>query len=138
MLSACQTADGEVINGAGLVNIARGFYTAGTQTVVSNLWPVQDYAASKIMRSFYQQLARSVQPGAALRQAKLDYLASENGPLLHPRFWAGWVIQRSSLPVESTSSFRPYLRLLIFALLLLALALGYHHWTNRNLLTRSA
>ncbi len=130
VLSACQTSDGKVINGSGLVNIARGFYTAGTQTVVSNLWPVQDYAASQMMRSFYTQLDRSVQPAAALRQAKLDYLASEEGPLLHPRFWAGWVIQRSSLPTDHRHSIGSHLKATLLALFLLMAAFIYHRWSR--------
>lgn len=97
VLSACRTSDGELIKGAGLMNIARGFYTAGTHFVLSNLWPVQDFAASQFMRPFYNEYKDSKDAPRALRNAKLDYLNSQSGPLAHPMYWAGWMLQSSEM-----------------------------------------
>ena len=118
VLSACQTSDGTPVKGAGISNIARGFYTAGTNDVISNLWPVQDYAASEVMKSFYKNLKQSANPSFSLRQAKLDYLNAESGLLAHPMYWAGWMLQSSEVgdSADTGFSFKP--RHIAFILLL--------------------
>ena len=104
ILSACQTSSGAIVKGEGLTTIARGFYTAGTNTVISNLWPVQDFAASHLMKSFYKNLVSMQSPSAAMRQAKLNYLNSQIGPLAHPMYWAGWMVHQSDIRSSSNTS----------------------------------
>ena len=103
ILSACQTSTGNTTKGDGLTNIARGFYAAGINTVISNLWPVQDYAASKIMKGFYLSLSANQSPSTAMRKAKLNYLNHQIGPLAHPRYWAGWMVQQSEISTTINS-----------------------------------
>lgn len=98
VLSACQASDGTLLKGAGMLNLSRGFYTAGTGQVISNLWPVQDYAARQLMQLFYSALKEDMDATKALRQAKLRYLSREIGPVAHPAYWGGWMIQQSGLP----------------------------------------
>jgi CHAT domain-containing protein/tetratricopeptide (TPR) repeat protein len=98
VLSACQASDGTLLKGAGMLNLSRGFYTAGTDQVISNLWPVQDYAARQLMQLFYSALKERMDATKALRQAKLQYMNREIGPVAHPAYWGGWMIQQSGLP----------------------------------------
>ena len=100
ILSACHGAGGTQMKGAGVQSLADGFYVAGTSRVVSNLWQLQDYAAGALISDFYQQLKINQSPGKALRTAKLKYLEEQNGSLIHPVFWAGWVYHGPSLPYE--------------------------------------
>lgn len=127
VLSACQTGDGSQATGAGVMNISRGFSIAGTHQVLSNLWPAQDFAASQIMQLFYSSLDRAFSPGKALREAKLQYLANEEGPLLHPAYWAGWITQSSSLAAISSSSSFPGNRIYIvlISILILVVLVSY-------------
>lgn len=101
VLAACETGDGAPVNGGAAMNISRGFSFAGTHQVISNLWPAQDYASSRIMEKFYQSLQQNFDPGKALQEAKLSYLAETEGPLLHPVYWAGWTCQYSQLQPEA-------------------------------------
>jgi CHAT domain-containing protein len=44
VLSGCETALGEEINGEGLIGLTRGFMSAGAPRVVASLWKVSDVA----------------------------------------------------------------------------------------------
>ncbi len=92
VLSACQTALGEEINGEGLVGLARGFMHAGARRVVASLWRVDDLATSQLMRDFYRgMLQENLPPAAALRAAQIEM--SKNPRWSSPYYWAGFVIQ---------------------------------------------
>jgi CHAT domain-containing protein len=72
VLSACQTARGEVMGGEGVQSMARAFLYAGARSVVASLWQVEDRTASETMEEFYRRSLRGgLSPGRALRQAKL-------------------------------------------------------------------
>jgi CHAT domain-containing protein len=56
VLSACETALGDQVEGEGLVDITRGFLCAGTPWVVVSLWQVSDEATAAFMTSFYEAM----------------------------------------------------------------------------------
>ena len=123
VLSACQSADGVLIKGAGIRSLSDGFYVAGVNQVVSNLWQLQDYAASAIVTEFYRNLKSRQNPAIALRNAKLHYLKTQNGSLTHPVFWGGWIYQGPTESLESQSWRSGPIILITVALLILFLAL---------------
>ncbi len=53
VLSACSTADGEVID-EGPAGLIRGLKRAGVKTVIATLWEVDDEAAVIFMKKFYE------------------------------------------------------------------------------------
>ena len=60
--------------------------------MVASLWSVDDRATGQFMESFYRELNGGLRPSAALRQAKLAFLASDN-PARHQLYrWAPFVI----------------------------------------------
>jgi len=88
-LSACQTAGSRTYYGEGLLGFSWAFLNAGARNVVAGLWPVDDRATAHLMERFYQGIAAGSPPAVALRQAKLDLMASS--PLYRrPRFWAAF------------------------------------------------
>jgi CHAT domain-containing protein/tetratricopeptide (TPR) repeat protein len=92
VLSACDTANGRLVRGEGLVGVVRGFMYAGAQRVVASLWRVDDDATSELMRIFYREmLERRRTPAAALRQAQLAIRAQPRWSA--PFFWAAFVLQ---------------------------------------------
>ncbi|MDX1911147.1 MAG: CHAT domain-containing tetratricopeptide repeat protein [Saprospiraceae bacterium] len=93
VLSACQTGLGKEEKGEGVMSLARAFASAGAACVVSSLWSVNDQSTARLMEYFYQRLDGGATSGAALRQAKLAYLAdpSVETAALTPYFWAGLV-----------------------------------------------
>jgi CHAT domain-containing protein len=86
-LSACKTAVGPVY-GSGTASIVNAFIEAGAQSVVSTLWDVDDKAGRKLMESFYRHLAEGEGRAQALREAKLEFVKS-NEP---PYYWANFQI----------------------------------------------
>lgn len=92
VLSACETALGREIPGAGTMGFANAFLQAGAQGCIVSLWPVNDAATEALMVKFYQQYFKAPQdPVAALALAK-RWLAKQS-PWQHPYYWAGFVYQ---------------------------------------------
>ena len=90
-LSACETAMGKVANGDDVVGFTRGFLYAGTSSIVSSLWKVDDQATSILMQEFYKSL-KETDKRSALRTAQLKVKDTYNS---HPYFWAAFQITGS-------------------------------------------
>jgi len=87
-LSACETGMNAVAPGDELMGIARGFFSAGSPTVLMSLWTIDDEATTELMSSFYSELADTKSPATALRTAQVKLL-NENP---HPFFWSPFVL----------------------------------------------
>ncbi len=73
VLSACDTALGQEMNGEGLVGLTRGFMYAGATRVMAILWSVNDAATAELMARFYKEMQQSkMKPAAALRIAQIQ------------------------------------------------------------------
>ena len=90
VLSACQTALGDVVNGEGVFGLQRGFKKAGAQSILMSLWKVDDDITALLMTEFYR--AWTSTPGmtkaAALKEAQ-DIVRKEHPD---PRHWAGFIL----------------------------------------------
>ena len=70
----------------------RGFFAAGTPSVVVADWRVPDGSTRELMLAFYRHLvAGDLPPAEALRRAKLELLR-RGGAEAHPHHWAGFVL----------------------------------------------
>lgn len=69
VLSACQTARGDVRSSEGVESMARAFLYSGARAVVASLWDVGDVAAAETMTRTYAGILRDGRPAA---QALLD------------------------------------------------------------------
>jgi CHAT domain-containing protein/tetratricopeptide (TPR) repeat protein len=90
VLSACETARGNVVAGEGVIGLSWALFVAGAPTVVVSQWKVDADATTPLMVEFHRQLRqRSASTKAeALRQAALKLL---RGAYRHPFYWAGFV-----------------------------------------------
>ncbi|MBD2859607.1 CHAT domain-containing protein [Spongiibacter sp. KMU-158] len=85
VLSACQTALGDVTNGDDVVGLNRGFLYAGAKAIVGSLWEVPDEPTKDLMISLYQNL-NSMDIRSAMQAAQIA--AIKKYP--HPVSWAAF------------------------------------------------
>jgi len=88
ILSGCDTRLEQDPEGKGPAALQRAFLQAGSPSVVSTLWLIDDRQAGRLLDYFYRQLARKESPAAALRSAQLRSLR-EGLPLY---IWGGFVL----------------------------------------------
>jgi CHAT domain-containing protein len=87
-LSACETGMNTVAPGDELLGLTRGFLSAGSPSVMMSLWTVDDEATAELMVKFYEELAQTKSPAAALRSAQTKLLQQRP----HPFFWSPFVL----------------------------------------------
>jgi tetratricopeptide (TPR) repeat protein len=95
VLSACDTARGDVVAGEHLLGLRRALRLAGAAASVTALWRIDDAATVAFMVPFWSELARGTDPATALRRCKLQALAAarqQHGDPL-PGRWAAFVLE---------------------------------------------
>jgi CHAT domain-containing protein len=97
VLSACETGNGRISPGEGVIGMSWAFFVAGTRSMVVSHWRVDSASTSQLMKNFYQALAR--QPNhrnksQALREASIRLLKDPR--YRHPFYWAGFVLVGSN------------------------------------------
>lgn len=101
VLSACQTGIGEFQRGLGMASLASSFVSAGSPSVVMSLWNVPDNKTPELMDLFYENLLKGNRKSDALRDAKLEFLRSEEDPFFyHPAFWGGFIVLGEDRPIQ--------------------------------------
>jgi len=71
-----------------VASIVNAFIEAGSQSVVSTLWELEDHATAHLMTNFYDHLAHHQEKAEALRHAQLEMLNAGSPPY----YWAGYVL----------------------------------------------
>ena len=89
VLSSCASAGGAELPGEGLAGLSSAFIAAGARSVVATLWPVDDGTTRRLMRRFYQELARGREAADALALAQRSI---RGGRTAHPFYWGGFVL----------------------------------------------
>lgn len=96
VLSACNTALGQEINGEGMLGLTQGFLCAGAARLLTSLWEVDDQRTFELMKYFYEELISIKQaPGRALRTAQIRLLRDlrkQYPGYPFPYFWAAFVL----------------------------------------------
>ena len=128
VLSACESGQGRLVAGEGVLGLPRLFLRAGAGSVIMSLWKVHDPFPSKLMPEFYDQhINRGKSIAEALALAKRQVLkASPNQQDLtyqHPFFWATFCLYGS--PGVRHSTLWIHFVLLILCLILLIFAGRY-------------
>jgi len=76
LLTGCRSASGAVIDGEGVMGLARAFFRAGAATVIGGLWPLRDDDTALLMEEFSRQLGKGESVGSALAEATRARLAA--------------------------------------------------------------
>ena len=94
VLSACNTGNGELRDGEGVLGLQRAFRVAGARSVIMTLWPVDDDAARQFVHQLYaERLGRHSTTADAVWNSSRKLLLERRaeGKSTHPWYWAGFV-----------------------------------------------
>jgi CHAT domain-containing protein/tetratricopeptide (TPR) repeat protein len=111
VLSACETAQGEVIPGEGIYGMPYAFLLAGANNVLSSLWPVNDKTTEAFFTEFYNRIQHGETYTEALNNIYRLFVMKQKGQLkeikvysnemidvlnnpeyLNPSYWAAYVL----------------------------------------------
>ena len=73
VLSACNTALGDIETGNGVLGLRRALSVAGARSTLLSLWSVDDFATRAFMNSFYQKLKEGNNLRDSLRITQEDF-----------------------------------------------------------------
>lgn len=100
VLSACETGVGEVSNlGQGVYGLRRAVMIAGSETLVTSLWKVDDSATREMMRRYYEGLLDGQGRVEAMR-VTADWMRRRP---THPHYWAAFVVVGARDPLVGIS-----------------------------------
>jgi len=94
VLSACNTGNGELQDGEGVLGLQRAFRMAGAHSVIMTLWSVDDDGTRQFMHELYRQrLGRRSSTAVALWDSSRNLLLERRAAhkSTHPWYWAGFV-----------------------------------------------
>ena len=77
VLSCSNSGQGRIMEGKGVVGIARAFLSAGARSVLVSLWAIDDETTLVFMKSFYQLLREGKTASAAVQQSMKSLRESE-------------------------------------------------------------
>ena len=126
VLSACNTAAGTLLPSEGLAGINRAFLSRGIPGVIATQWYANDHVTLLLTEKFYENLAHSKSPIAALSEAKRAYLQNASPNQSNPWYWANM----NYTGLETTIDLQVHAGLsvgfwLIFAFVILAIVFFY-------------
>jgi len=89
MLNSCESGSGSYLQGTGVMGISRALRYAGANSLILNLWSVNDMMASDFAVEFYKNINEGQTKDEALRQAKLHFLKNKNA---NPHYWGPYIL----------------------------------------------
>ena len=101
VLSACETGNGQLLQGEGISSIARSFSYAGAKSLLATLWNVNDATTQELMTAFFTSLKESSVKDRSLQKAQIELIQNGGKREAHPFFWAPFI------PVGSMESLTP-------------------------------
>jgi CHAT domain-containing protein len=95
VLSACETANGKISPGEGIIGMSWAFFVAGVRSMVASQWRVNSASTTQLMTDFYSGLQRKTHNpnrsrSQALRTASLKLM--RNSRYRHPFYWAPFIL----------------------------------------------
>ena len=117
VLGACNTGNGKLKSGEGIMSLSLAFSFAGTRSSVYSLWEVPDAETAEILGYFYKNLKKGFAKDEALARAKNEFIRV-NPMKSHPFFWAGFIVNGDVSPLFARQS---YMGWIIWSLVVMGL-----------------
>lgn len=126
VLTACETGKPEYQSGEGMISLAHAFNYAGSESIITSLWQIDEQASAIVLESFYEFLADGYSKAEAFQKAKLEYLEQAEGRTASPQYWAGLILIGDPSPIllESTGTY--FYWLLPLACILIGIGVFYY------------
>ncbi|WP_245574826.1 CHAT domain-containing protein [Aequorivita capsosiphonis] len=103
MLTACETGKPTYQAGEGMISLAHAFNYAGSESILTSLWQIDEESSAKIVELFYNKLSEGMPKDEALRNAKLTYISTAEGRTAAPQYWAALVLIGDVTPIDLNS-----------------------------------
>ena len=100
ILTACETGKPTYQAGEGMISLAHAFNYAGSESILTSLWEIDEQSSANIVKLFYDNLSAGMPKDEALRKAKLSYIATAEGRTAAPQYWAGLVLIGDTAPID--------------------------------------
>lgn len=104
ILTACETGKPTYQAGEGMISLAHAFNYAGSESILTSLWKIDEQSSAKIVAIFYDNIKKGMSKDKALQQAKLTYISNAEGRTINPEYWAGLVLIGDTSPIELNAS----------------------------------
>ncbi|MEO6347348.1 MAG: CHAT domain-containing protein [Aquaticitalea sp.] len=104
ILTACETGKPSYQAGEGMISLAHAFNYAGSESILTSLWKIDEQSSAKIIDLFYKHIKKGLSKDEALQKAKLQYIAEAEGRTVNPEYWAGLILIGDTAPIEMQSS----------------------------------
>jgi CHAT domain-containing protein len=88
VLSACETALGDIKGSEGVFGLQRAFKMAGVQTLIMSLWKVPDTQTSQLMQCFYKYWLGGMTKHDAFKKSQNEIRKANPNPY----YWAAFVM----------------------------------------------
>lgn len=133
IISACRSGDGRLLQGEGILSLARGFQYAGCPSLIAAQWRIDDFSGADVIASFAKNIKKGMSVSNALQLAQTGFIANADPLRSHPYFWASYQLIGNNAPIYYSTQ----VVVMFWVLLLLLLAPAGYFLTrrirNRNL-----
>ncbi|APY12704.1 hypothetical protein BWZ22_16395 [Seonamhaeicola sp. S2-3] len=124
ILTACETGKPTYQAGEGMISLAHAFNYAGSESILTSLWKIDEKSSAKIVELFFKNIKKGMPKDLALKKAKLNYIANAKGRTASPEYWGGLVLIGDTTPILLNSSSNLLYWVLTIALLLLIIVIA--------------
>ena len=128
VLSSCNTGNGLLYSGEGILSLARGFIYSGSQSVVMAMWEIEDKSGTEIVEMFYKNLKKGYPKSVALKKARIVFLENADQLRSHPYFWSSLVVYGNNAPLYHSNKLKITILVIIAVLLFY---LGFYFWKRK-------
>lgn len=111
--SACNAGVGPLLQGEGLMSLARGFTYSGAKSLITTLWMVKGGPTDNLLKEFYEKLGQGYAKDEALSLAKRKNMKLAS--YAHPYYWAGFIPIGDMEPIETPMGIRSIIGIAVLA-----------------------